>query len=326
MKTQHLLTVMLHLFDGEGAAAPAVGGAGTGNGAPPTAGKGKSGEYANVRFGKQAGAAASGTIATSAQDKTPAGKGAQETPPGDGGSSTLDEKRRAFRELVSGEYKDIYTEETQRMLDRRLRDMKTLQDRVTANQPIIDKLMQRYGIADGDMKKLSDKLDSDSAFWSEAAEEAGMDVEQYKEMQRLQRENAALMREQRARLGQDRAQQQLQQWYTEAEALKAKFPAFDLEAEIKDKQFTSMLRSGVPMEHAYKVLHWDELTDALQTATAAATEQRVVANVRAKGARPAENGAGSQSGITIKDDVHKLTKKDRAEIARRVARGETISF
>ena len=44
---------------------------------------------------------------------------------------------------------------------------------------VIDMLMQRYGIADGDVQKLMSALESDNAYWNAAAEEAGMDVEQW---------------------------------------------------------------------------------------------------------------------------------------------------
>ncbi len=84
-----------------------------------------------------------------------------------------------------------------------------------------------------------------------------------------------------------------------------------------------MLRSGVPMEQAYKVMHFDEL----QEATKKAQEEAIIANVKAKGTRPVENSTSSPSAsFTTKSDVHKLTKEDRAEIARRVMRGEKISF
>ena len=36
--------------------------------------------------------------------------------------------------------------------------------------------------------------------------------------------------------------------------------------------------------------------------------------------------AGPASSVVTKPDVHRLTKEDRKEIARRVARGEKISF
>ena len=163
------------------------------------------------------------------------------------------------------------------------------------------------------------------AYWSEAAEEAGMSVEQYKQFQKLQRENQALLDEQRRRQRQQDAQQKLQKWYGEAEQVKAQYPGFDLSAEAKNPQFLSMLRAGVPVQHAYEVIHMDDIKAGVAQTAAKRTEKQVVDGIRAKGARPQENGTSSQSAFTVKDDPSKWSKKDREEVIRRVARGETTS-
>lgn len=341
MKSENLLNIRLDLFDGgaaaggdgAGAAAPASqngdGAKGGSQAAPGSTRRGKSGEFQNVLFGKQSAPAAAGegggqegqqqsSVAGSDKDKQP---GVTTT------SDTLEARRKAFQDLVnSEEYKDIYTEETQRIINRRFRETQNLEQQVARNQPLIDMLMQRYKISDGDIGKLTSAIENDDAYWSEAAEEAGMSVEQYKQFQKLQRENAALMRDQQQRRSQQAAQQQLQKWYGEAEQVKGVYPSFDLNAEVKNQQFLSMLKSGVPMQHAYEVVHLDDIKAGVAKMQAKATERQVVDGIRAKGARPQENGTTSQSAFTVKDDVSKLTKSERAEIARRVARGEIIKF
>lgn len=87
-----------------------------------------------------------------------------------------------------------------------------------------------------------------------------------------------------------------------------------------------MLRAGVPVRHAYEVVHMEEIKAGVAQLTAQATEKQVVDGIRARGARPQENGTTSQSAFTVKDDVSKLSKKDRAEIARRAMMGEKITF
>ena len=341
MKSENLLNIRLDLFDGgaaaggdgAGAAAPASqngdGAKGGSQAAPGSTRRGKSGEFQNVLFGKQSAPAAAGegggqegqqqsSVAGSDKDKQP---GVTTT------SDTLEARRKAFQDLVnSEEYKDIYTEETQRIINRRFRETQNLEQQVARNQPLIDMLMQRYKISDGDIGKLTAAIENDDAYWSEAAEEAGMSVEQYKQFQKLQRENAALMRDQQQRRSQQAAQQQLQKWYGEAEQVKGVYPSFDLNAEVKNQQFLSMLKSGVPMQHAYEGVHLDDIKAGVAKMQAKATERQVVDGIRAKGARPQENGTTSQSAFTVKDDVSKLTKSERAEIARRVARGEIIKF
>lgn len=329
MHDKYLLDIRLDLFDGGAAAGAAESGTGAETGAqgevkasPAATRRGRSGEYANVKFGRQAEAAAG---AEAAQEGSDAGSEAES---GDVPvtSNTREDKRRAFMDLVNGEYKDVFTEETQRMIDRRFREAKGLEQQVERYQPVIDMLMQRYKIGDGDVGKLSKALESDNAYWSEAAEEAGMSVEQYKQFQAMQLDNEALRREQRKLQEAQYAQRQMRDWYEQSEQVRRVYPSFDLAAECQSNEFLSMLRTGVPMQHAYEVLHMEQIKAGVAAMQAKATEKQVVDGIRAKGARPAENGTTSQGAFIVKDDVSKLTKKDRQEIIRRAARGEHIEF
>ena len=326
-----LADINLALFDG---GAPA-GGEGTGAAAPAGQAEIKGGSQAapgntrrgrpggtSVLYGKQPAEAGGGD----SREQQPSDAGREKEPEVQTTSNTLEEKRRAYRALVEGEYKDFYTEDTQRIIDRRFRETRDLEQQAARVQPVLDMLMQRYKIPDGDLSKLTKAVENDDAYWSQAAEEAGMNVEQYKQFQKLQRENAALLQAQRQRQSQQAAQQQLQKWYAEGEQLKADYPDFDLGTEARNPQFLSMLKSGVPVKLAYEVLHMDGIKAGVAQAAAQRTAKQVVDGIRAKGARPPENGTAAQSGFTVKDDVSKLTKKDRAEIARRAARGERITF
>lgn len=313
-KTRKLLAACLNLFDGAGAGAGA--GAAAAGDSNATGGSGE----AQVLYGKQAAATDQNATASGSD----AGSGNQE---GTVTSNTLEDKRREFYKLVNGEYKDIYAEDSQRMINKKVREIKTLQETLAAQQPVVDMLMQRYNVTDGDLAKLTKALDEDNAYWEQAAEAAGMTVETYKNFQRVQRQNEQLQRAERQRQGEARAQQQMAVWEQQAQKVKQVYPDFDLQAEMQNKAFVAMLRNGFPMQNAYESANVQKLlADARQTA-AQETEKRVVDNVRAKGARPQENGTSSQSAsFIVKDDVSKLTSKDRAEIIKRVKRGEKIRF
>lgn len=310
-----IMPISLTLFDG--AAAPA-GGEGTGQtgevqATPASTRQGQTGEKQRVLYGKQPEAQPSAAGEEKADVVVT--------------SNTLEDRRKAYRDMVnSEEYKDLYTEDTQRIINERFKKVKGLQESVDKAKPILDMLAQKYGVADGDTAKLAKAIENDDAYWSEDAEKAGMSVEQYKQYMRLQRDNQQLREEQQRRQAQESADRQLQQWYREGEELKAVYPSFDLQKEVQSGEFLAMLRSGVPVRHAYEVMHMDQIKAGVAAMQAKATEKQVVAGIRARGARPQENGTAAQSAFTIKDDVSKLTRKDRAEIARRVARGEQIKF
>ena len=335
MNFKELLGIRLDLFDGAaaggegaGAATSDAGAAGDTNGAVPgNTRRGKTGEYSNVKFGKQTDAVTTaGADSQTDEGTSDAGKGKQGVVTT---SNTLEDRKKAYRDLVNGEYKDLYTEDTQRIINSRFRETKAMEQQLGQYQPLIDMLMQRHKIADGDVAKLTAAVENDTAFWSQAAEEAGMSVEQYMQFQKLQRDNAALLKEQQRRQGQEAADRQLARWAQEEREVRQTYPSFDLKAELENEQFRFLItnaKSPVPLKHAYEVVHMDEIKAGIAQMQAKATEKQVVDSIRAKGARPAENGTSSQSAFTVKDDVGKLSAKDMAEINRRVMRGERISF
>ena len=115
-------------------------------------------------------------------------------------------------------------------------------------------------------------------------------------------------------------------WMQQAEQLKTVYPGFDLATELQSEQFRALLRSNVPVQTAYEVVHKDEIIPAAMRFTAEKIQEKTVNSIRAGQRRPAEGAMASQGAVQIKSDVSQLTKADREEIARRVARGEKIRF
>ena len=227
-----------------------------------------------------------------------------------------------FEELIKGKYKDMFTQKVQGIINERFKSAKQNENAIKEKDAILNEIMLRYDITDGDTKKLLDAMDNDKGYWERVADEQGLTVEQAKQMRKLELENSTF-RAQVAQQQRDSAVQQIYDgWQREAQILKEKIEGFDLAAECRNKDFVDLISRGVEMESAYKVVHFD---DEQRKATAAG-ERRVADSIRAGQARPAENGLGAQSGIKVKSDVSKLTPADRKEIARRVARGEKITF
>lgn len=241
--------------------------------------------------------------------------------------SSDDAAARAARyQEFRNEFKAELDQDFQRVFNKRFGENKGLHEQLDAVSPIIDMLRDRYGVTDGDMDKLMAAMEEDDGYWQEAADEQGMTVEQYKQFKRYERENAELNQQIRAMQQQDAADNQLRQWWQQGEQLKQEYPSFDLDREAQNPEFLRLLRSGVPVDHAFKLLHMDEIMQGVAANTAKAAERQITANIRARGARPAEAGASGKASFTVKNDVSKLSKKDRAEIARRAMRGEKIEF
>lgn len=335
MRKIKMLEVDLQLFNGAaGGAGAAAGGEGAAQGAEGALSKAdtnsrsgssrrsRSGEFSNVVFGKQEDASAAGTATNPAAGGNAEGNGKGITTTSD----SLEARRQAFRDMVNGEYKDIYTEETQRIINTRFKENKTMEASLNAQKPILDMLMQRYQIGDGDMAKLQAAIEEDNSYWESVAEQEGLTVDQYKERMRLMRENAAMKAEQQKRMGEQAAQQQFARWAQEAESMKGLYPNFDLTAEMQNGNFRDLLRKGVSVQQAFELIHMDEIRNATARSAAKTASEQMEANIKSRAARPSENGTSSKSAVIVKNDVGSLTRAERAEIARRAQRGEKMKF
>lgn len=292
-KTFTLLTIDLSMF---GDAAPTAG-----EGSAPAAAEAPA-AAPEVRYGKQPEQTAAPQQETS--NPTP------ETPP---------DKGKMFKDLIKGEYKDQYTEETQKLIDRRFRDVNM---KIGSMQPIIDMLDTRYGTK-GDMANLMSAIESDRAYWQDAADQAGMSVEQYQTMQRLQRQNDQFRAAQEEQQRQWLAERQYAKWVQEAETMKQKYPDFDLEQASANDMFLYLLKSGnYPMEQAYKAAFAEQIA----AKAAASAEKAVTDNIKARGARPAEAGANPAPAFAVKDDVNNLSKEDVLAILGQISENRRISF
>ena len=318
---KELFKVDLQLFNDGGAAGAEGTGATATENAPKAESKpngssrrSKSGELSEVVYGKQEGTASDDATSLEAGDTNSTGAG----------EVTLEEREKAFEEMINGEYKDVYHKKFQDVFDRRFKEVKGMESELASHKPIIEKLMSRYGV--DDVTQLEQALTEDTEYWERVAEENGMTVEQYHAMQKLEQENKEYRALRQRAENQKKFQAQLNAWNEEAKEVKQMYPSFDLKAEVQNKAFLDMLSKGVSMEHAYKVLHFDELTNDAARAAAKTADERAQARIKQKASRPSENGTSSQSAAIVKNDVTTLTPADRAEIARRVARGEKIIF
>ena len=78
-------------------------------------------------------------------------------------------------------------------------------------------------------------------------------------------------------------------------------------------------------EHSEKIAGFEELLRSEIEKTIKETEERVISEIRAKKLRPAENGTVAHRASTA-FDVSKLSRDERAKLAKRAAGGEKIKF
>ena len=284
----------------------AEGGA-TGEGAP--SGQVQPGENTQVVYGKQPG------------DNAPQGAAPAAGEQNAEGNAQNAAGEETFEELIKGKYKKDFDKTMHNIVGRRLSAERA---KAQESDAIVQKLMIRHGAKS--ISELGKILNEDSQFEAIAAK-TGESADTLREIERLRGIEFLFNRQNEQTEAQRLADAQLERWQQEAEGMKELYPDFNLAAELENDQFRALISTKNPqyqisMEDAYKLIHHDDLMKAAEAEAAA----KFAKSVNARAMRPSENGLGNQSGITVKNDVSKLTKKDRAEIARRVARGEKIEF
>ena len=302
----------LQIFaEGAGGAAAGAGDGGTAEGKgvteaaalPQTKGA-KSNPLANVKYGIQ-------------EEAAPAAEVQQTATP---------DREAEFEKLIKGEYKDQYDARVQDTIQKRLKGSKETVDKYNALTPTLELLAKKYGVDAADIEALNKAIQEDDSYYEEEALEKGLTVQQLKEIRKMERENADLKAKMEESQRQEQGKKLYAAWMQQAEAAKMVYPSFDMKAEMNNPKFVDLLRSNIDVRTAYEVLHKDEIIPAAMQFTAQAMESKIAKKIASNGARPAENGMSSQSAAVVKSDVSQLSKADRAEIIRRVQRGEKIRF
>jgi hypothetical protein len=248
------------------------------------------------------------------------------TPAAEVNPTPTEDRNAKFEALIKGEYKDLYDARMQDTIQKRLKGSKETVEKYEALAPTLEILAKKYGVDASDIKALNKAIEEDDSYFEEEALEKGITVEQLKEIKKMERENADLKRQMEEQNRKENAEKIYAQWMEQAEQAKAVYPSFDFRTEMQNPQFVNLLRSGIDAKTAFEVIHKDEIIPAAMQYTAKTVEQKLTNKIIANGARPAENGNNSQSATVVKSDVSQLSKADRAEIIRRVQRGEKIRF
>lgn len=244
------------------------------------------------------------------------------------------EKRKAFGQLMQGEYAAEFEEAMQRAAQLAVQSVQEN----PAVKGLLEALGEAYGIDAGNAENLealteavkSGKVKNDE-YYETLAAERGISVKTARELDKmegeLQRANAEKQRAEQMRLAaehQQRAAAVRAQWEAEAAQLKEKYPAFELDEVLNNPSVADMIRRGIGLEAAYRAAYFDQLMEASTARTAQQVEQGVTARIQQRAQRPAENGAHPGGAAEMKVDVAHMTAKQRAELAKRARRGERI--
>lgn len=252
---------------------------------------------------------------------------------GEGKTKSPEERRKAFGELLRGEYADLTEELMQNAVTEATRRLEAS----PAMKGLMQALQEKYGTDANDLVALTEAVRNgavkDDDYYEKLAMEKGVSTKTARELDKLESQNKKLteqqqlirqmerQREQQARIAELQAG-----WDREAEQLKAQYPDFNMAEVLANPEVEKMMRSGVSMTNAYRSAYFDHILKQQQAATARQVEQGVVNRMQQRNARPGENGTRPGGAVQTKIDVSHMSRKEMEEMEKRVMRGEVITL
>ena len=250
-----------------------------------------------------------------------------------GKAKSPEERRKAFGELLRGEYADLTEELMQNAVTEATRRLEAS----PAMKGLMQALQEKYGTDANDLVALTEAVRNgavkDDAYYEKLAMEKGVSTRTALEQDKLESQNKHLTEQQQMiqQMERQRAQQariaELQAgWDREAEQLKAQYPDFNMAEVLANPEVEKMMRSGVSMTNAYRSAYFDHILKQQQAATARQVEQGVVNRLQQRNARPGENGTRPGGAVQTKIDVSHMSRKEMEEMEKRAMRGEVITL
>lgn len=238
-------------------------------------------------------------------------------------------QKPTFNELMND---PDYNREMQAIVQARLRTAKASQEAMSKLAPALEVLARKYGLdpANPDYDALAKAVNDEDSFYEDKALQMGVSVETAKKMDQMERESARQQRQQQMTLEQQKFQQHFLKLEQQGQAMKAIFPKFDLQTELRNPAFARMTSPnvGISVEDAYYAVHRQEIQAAAMQVTAQKTAQKISNSIQAGSRRPTESGASAQAPSVTTFDYRAASKDQRNALKRQIlaaaARGEKV--
>lgn len=238
--------------------------------------------------------------------------------PQTGDTKSLDaegEKKTAeFEELIRNKYKKQFSDKVKSIISRRIKEVKSLKEKSQKDAATVEMIMKKFNIESDDTQEIERGIDK--------AMSETTDNKHAQLIRKLITENEFLKKENQRKMYETKAKSVADKIKAQTEETKKVYGDFDIKKELENPEFRRLIRAGVSVKNAYEVLNIDSILDN----NSREAEKQVLEQIRYKTNRPVENGSELSGGILLSNGISKLTKKQRAELAKRAASGEKIEF
>lgn len=249
----------------------------------------------------------------------------QKSAPAETAAEQGTDTEETFDSLIKGKFKADFDSHVQNIIRERFKSHQNDSAELEELRKLKAAVGKKFDVAEDNLAGMIEAVEYDEEALEVEAAQRGMTTDALKTVKRLENQNEQLKQREQKSIVEQRMQQHYNTLAQQGEAVKAMYPGFDLMQEMQNPTFARLTAPGVgiPVQQAYELVHLKEI----QAQQAQQQAQAFAKSVKANGARPSENGLrGEQAASTVKTDPRQLTRADREEIKRRVARGERIVF
>lgn len=206
----------------------------------------------------------------------------------DGKDDASCDKGREFEKLINGEYKEEYSKRVSEVVKKRLKNAKETIKKLSSNEApqVIQPIDEEGEIEDIANQSHGEKeSDNKPEIDEKTVEEIGLGLAE----------------------------------------VKAAYPNFSLKRELDNPQFCRLLSvPGIDFKGAFEACHHDEIVHGAMQYAVREAERKIAYSTALGMKRPNEAVQDKHSCSGIDNDPRGLTKAQRADIKKRVRRGEKI--
>lgn len=241
------------------------------------------------------------------------------------------EERAAQYAKFKADFKTEYDAEVQGIVKQRFKkadeDAKAAKAYRDKTSKVFDALAVKYGKEAADIDGILAAVDSDNSYYEDEALKRGMDVKEFREMERIKKENAQFKAKEEADIKRAEQQQRYNALLRQVDDVKAVYPNFDFKAESENNPlFRKLCALGIPMKNAYESTHMEEIMAHGMQYAAKQAAAKVQASIDTNSQRPDENGLNSSGAADTKVDVNKLTDKQMEDAIQAARKGAKVTF
>lgn len=237
-------------------------------------------------------------------------------------STDTSTKKMTYAELIaSDDYKADHQAYMEKTIGDRLKKYKETDSLNEKMRASLESVAMKYGIDSSSESFLDDlqkAIEGDDSYYEEYAYENDITPQEARRVVTLERKVKAQEEAKRKAMEEEQRNAQIKDLYMKSEQTKKLYPDFDLNTELQDERFRRLCAvNGNDTTAAYRVCHWDEISNQMIANAVSKTKEATVESVKANKNRPAESGLNASNPSSIVEDFSKLSLEQIREQARK---------